>query len=210
MSWLESAQEIAVVSARKVHRKYHTYFDQADVVQELMLWVLSRKDKVQEWIDFDVDTDEYRMGVRKLGKTLTRHADKYCRKIKAQKLGYELRDEQFYAPATIAEILPFAWEDVIDSRDMNKPKITGGGNPAEGGNYLIQLFDIRKALLQLSETDRSVLRLKFYDQLSFQELAQELNVSDSTAHRKVDGAIKRLTNYLGGISPFSREEIEQE
>jgi hypothetical protein len=34
------------------------------------------------------------------------------------------------------------------------------GNPAEGGNYVIQLFDIRRSLMRLSEDDRKVLRAK--------------------------------------------------
>jgi len=205
MTWLERAQDIAVISARKVHRRYHTYFDQADVVQELMIWVLRRTDKVQEWLDHEPDAPEYKIGEKMLGKTLVRHADKYCRKIKAQKLGYELRDEQFYAPATLAELLPFVWTDVVGTQDTSKPRVSGGGNPAEGGNYVVQLIDIRRGLLALSEADRQVLRLKYYDQLSFKELAQELQVSDTTAHRKVDGAIKRLENNLGGPNPYERK-----
>ena len=37
-NWLDDAQEIATITARKVHKRYHTYFDVADVVQEL--WVM--------------------------------------------------------------------------------------------------------------------------------------------------------------------------
>lgn len=205
MTWLERANDIAVISARKVHRRYHTYFDQSDVVQELMIWVLRRKDKVQEWLDHEPDAPEYKIGEKMLGKTLVRHADKYCRRVKAQKLGYELRDEQFYAPATLAELLPFVWNDVVGTQDTSKPRVSGGGNPAEGGNYVVQLIDIRRGLLMLSEADRHVLRLKYYDQLSFKELAQELEVSDTTAHRKVDGAIRRLENSLGGPNPYERK-----
>lgn len=203
-NWLDDAQEIATITARKVHKRYHTYFDVADVVQELWVWIVKHEDKVIEWISADPSTDEYKMGVKKLGKTLTRHADKYCRKIKAQKLGYELRDEQFYSPVTVAELLPFAWKEVAETRDTTKPKVSGTGNPAEGGNYIVQLFDIRRALSKLNEMDRDVLEMKYAQQLTFRELADELGVSESTAHRKVDNATRHLINLLGGANPYGK------
>lgn len=203
--WLDESREIAVTVARKVHRRYHTYFDVQDVTQELMVWVLKRQDKIKEWLDHPLESDEYKMGVRKLGKTLTRNADKYCRKLKAQKLGYEVRDEQYYSPISLSELLPFVWSDVVETRDASKPKVSGGGNPAEGGNYVIQLFDIRKALKKLDPQDKLVLQMKFFEQLNYQEIAQTFGVSDSTAHRKVDGALRRLNNHLGGQSPFQSE-----
>jgi len=203
--WLDESREIAVTVARKVHRRYHTYFDVQDVTQELMVWVLKRQDKIKEWLDHPLESDEYKMGVRKLGKTLTRNADKYCRRLKAQKLGYEVRDEQYYSPISLSELLPFVWSDVVETRDASKPKVSGGGNPAEGGNYVIQLFDIRAALRKLDPQDKLVLQMKFFEQLNYQEIAQTFGVSDSTAHRKVDGALRRLNNHLGGQTPFQSE-----
>lgn len=203
--WLQESREIAVTVARKVHRRYHTYFDVQDVTQELMVWVLKRQDKIKEWLDHPLESDEYKMGVRKLGKTLTRNADKYCRRMKAQKLGYEVRDEQYYSPISLSELLPFVWSDVVETRDASKPKVSGGGNPAEGGNYVIQLFDIRRALKKLDPQDKLVLQMKFFEQLNYQEIAETFGVSDSTAHRKVDGALRRLNNHLGGQTPFQSE-----
>lgn len=206
MSTLEDSIEIARTVARKVHRRYHTYFDVSDVSQELTVWILKRQDKITEWLEHPLDSDEYKLGVKKLGKTLTRHADKYCRRIKAQKLGYELRDEQFYDEVTLSELLPFVWSDVVNTMDASKPKVSGGGNPAEGGNYVVQLFDIRRALGKLSEMDRDVLELRYADQLSFGALADELQCSETTAHRKVDGALRRLTNELGGPNPWKMRD----
>ena len=197
------AYTIATTVARKVHRKYTTYFDWEDVAQELTLWLNRRWNKVDEWLDHPPESEEYKAGVKLLAKTLTRHADKYCRKKKSQKVGYELRDEQFYAPVLVAELLPFVWADVLETKDNNKPKVSGSGNPAEGGNYVIQLFDVRSALLRLPEQDRTVLRLKYYEQETFAQIAEELQVSESTAHRKVDNAIRKLINLLGGPSPYS-------
>jgi len=205
--WLTESREIAVTVARKVHRRYHTYFDVQDVTQELMVWVLKRQDKIKEWLDHPLESDEYKMGVRKLGKTLTRNADKYCRSMKAQKLGYEIRDEQYYSPITLSELLPFVWNDVVDTKPADGEKVHNLGNPAEGGNYIIQLFDVRRALNKLDPSDKLMLQMKFFEQLTFSEIAGALGVSDTTAHRKVDGALRRLNNHLGGQSPF-KEEVE--
>lgn len=203
----EELYDVTQVVARKVHRRYHTYFDVQDVVQELSVWILRHPDKIAEWLDHEMGSDEYKTGIKKLGKTLTRHADKYCRRIKAQKLGYEIRDEQYYDSATIEDLLPYALnEDVETTSPIESEKVSNMGNPSEGGNYVIQLFDIRRSLLRLSEEDRKVLRLRFYDQLSYKEMAELLSVSDSTANRKVDGAVRRLSYALGGENPFGKGE----
>jgi RNA polymerase sigma factor (sigma-70 family) len=203
--WLDEANDVASQVARIVHRKYQTYFDVADVRQELLTWIWRREDKVKQWLSPEQSPEDYKGGVRQLGKTLTRQADKYCRRLKAQKLGYELRDEQYYDPITLSEMLPFVWQDVVNTTDSTKPKVSGGGNPAEGGNYVIQLFDIRRALVKIDPQDRLILQMKFFEQLTYSEIAHSLEVSDTTAHRKVDGALRRLNQHLGGQSPFQSE-----
>ena len=204
--WLEEATDVASQVARVVHRKYSVYFDVADVRQELLAWVWRRESKVKEWLNHDQDPEDYKGGVRQLGKTLTRQAEKYCRRVKAQKLGYEIRDEQYYDPITLSELLPFVWGEVVDTKRHDGEKISGAGNPAEGGNYVIQLFDVRRALAKLDEMDRDVLELKYEQNLTFAEIAEVLEVSDTTAHRKVEGATRRLHNQLGGANPFGKGE----
>lgn len=203
--WLKEASDIASQVARTVHRKYHTYFDVADVRQELLVWVVRREDKVKEWLTHEQGDEVYKGGVRQLGKTLSRHADRYCRKLKAQKLGYQLDDEAYYTPISLSELLPFVWTDVVNTKNNNTERVSGSGNPAEGGNYVIQLFDIRRALAKLEPEDKIVLQMRFFEQLTFDEIATTLDISDSTAHRKVDGALRRLNNHLGGQSPFTKE-----
>lgn len=205
-TWLDVAKDVANNVAHSIHRKYHTYFDVADLHQDLMVWVLRREEKVKEWL-LTEDEEQHKIGVRMLARALQRQADKYCRSKKAQSLGYQLEDEAYYSPIVLAELLPFVWADVVDTRDGSKPRVSGGGNPAEGGNYIIQLFDIRKGLEKLDPNDRLILQMKFYEQMTYDDIATDLKISDTTAHRKVDGALRRLNKHLGGQSPFSREEI---
>jgi RNA polymerase sigma factor (sigma-70 family) len=204
--WLSEATDVASQVARVVHRKYSVYFDVSDLRQELLVWVWRREDKVKQWLDHNQEPEDYKGGVRQLGKTLTRQADKYCRRLKAQKLGYELRDEQYYDPITLSELLPFVWGDVVETTKLDGEKVSGAGNPAEGGNYVIQLFDVRNALSKIDEMDRDVLELKYEQNLTFAEIAEVLEVSDTTAHRKVEGAMRRLVQQLGGTNPFQKGE----
>ena len=206
INWLEDAKDVAANVARSVHKKYHTYFDVDDLRQELLVWVLKRETKVQEWLVHDNEED-YKVGIRMLARALQRQADKYCRNKKAQALGYQLEDEAYYSPIVLSELLPFVWADVVDTRDGSQPRVSGGGNPAEGGTYIIQLFDVRRALSKLDPNDKLILQMKFYEQMTFADIANTLEISDTTAHRKVDGALRRLNKYLGGQSPFQKEEL---
>lgn len=198
----EIAQNVAAHAARAIHKKYHTYFDVADVRQELIIWILNHENKVNEYL-----ADE-EFGIRKLGKTLRRQADKYCRKRKAQSVGYSLEDEAYYPGSTIVTLLPYVWKDVEAMHVGDGEKITNSGNPAEGGNFIIQIFDIRKALEELDPQDRLILQMKYFEGLTFAEIAESLEISDTTAHRKHEGALRRISNLLGGTSPFTKEEID--
>jgi DNA-directed RNA polymerase specialized sigma24 family protein len=204
--WLEEASEIAAQVARTAHRKYHTYFDVADVKQELVMWCIGRPDKVQEWLNHEQTVESRHGGIKQLAKTLSRHADRYCRKRKAQSVGYELRDEVYYSPALLTELLPHVWSDVAPTSDASKPRVSGGGGvAAEGGNYVASLFDVRAGLEKIQPDDRIILQYKFFEGLSYSALASVLGISDSTAHRKVSGALRRLCKELGGENPFANK-----
>ena len=208
VNWLEESKDIAANVARSIHKRYHTYFDVEDLRQDLMVWILRREAKVKEWLVHE-DEQEHRKGIKMLARALQRQADKYCRRRKAKRSGYQLEDEAFYSPISLAELLPFVWDEVVESRDATKPRVSGGGNPAEGGTYIVQLIDVRRGLMKLDPADKMILQMKFYEQLNYSDIAQILEVSDSTAHRKVDGALRRLNNQLGGQSPF-QQEVEAE
>ena len=206
--WFEEASEIATWAARTTHRKYNTYFDIEDVKNEMIVWMLNHQQKIRSWIDVE-DNDAHKEGSKKLGKTLRRQADKYCRRAKAQAVGYHLEDEAYYPPISIATLLPHVWGDVEQVQVVAEQRVSGGSNPAEGGNMFAQLFDIRRALDKLDPQDRLLLQMKYYEELTFAEIATVLGVSDTTAHRKHDGALRRISEALGGENPFTKKEVEE-
>ena len=74
---------------------------------------------------------------------------------------------------------------------------------------IVTLFDLRIAVDKLDPQDQLLLQMKYFEELTFAEIATILGVSDTTAHRKHDGALRRISESLGGENPFTRKEIEE-
>ena len=85
--WIEDLVTIATTVAYTITRNYKGYADVDDVKQELLEWSLKRRDKIEEWLSPDLPKADYKLGVKRLGRTFNRLADKYCRREKAKKLG---------------------------------------------------------------------------------------------------------------------------
>ena len=101
--WVQDVFDIATTVAYSITRNYKGYAEVDDLRQELLEWCLRRSDKVHEWLDVE-DKREYRLGIKRLSKTLNRRADRYCRKENAKKLGYTTNDEYFYTPGLIEQL----------------------------------------------------------------------------------------------------------
>lgn len=62
-------------------------------------------------------------------------------------------------------------------------------------------LNIQKALASLSPTQRKVLKLRFYEGLSYEEIANMTNTSKRTVYNQIHEAIKRIRKYvLLGVS----------
>jgi DNA-directed RNA polymerase specialized sigma24 family protein len=74
--------------------------------------------------------------------------------------------------------------------------------PAEGGNLLATLIDIKKAYLKLEVEDQTILRMRYHEAVTLQQLAQYLECAVSTADRRATSSMRRLQIILGGESPY--------
>jgi DNA-directed RNA polymerase specialized sigma24 family protein len=140
---------------------------------------------------------------------MKRAGERYARKEKAAKSGYQTNDEVYYQSATLGQLLPFVIASVIDgtvleqAQEMIKdgqPK--GSSSPAEGGNLLANLIDIKNGFLKLDQEDQTLLRLRHHESFTLQQIAQFLECAVSTADRRCDKSLRRLQDNLGGISPW--------
>jgi DNA-directed RNA polymerase specialized sigma24 family protein len=79
----------------------------------------------------------------------------------------------------------------------------GKSSPAEGGNLLAMLIDMKKAYLQLEADDQMLLRLRHHESLTLQQIAGQLECAVSTADRRCNASLRKLIDNLGGASPWN-------
>ena len=199
---LQELTEISASVARQIHPRYAVYFDQADIKQELILWGITHSRKINEWLNPEQDQADRKAGIKQLAKTLQREADKLCRTEKAKRSGYETRDEYFYTVPVLEEII--ANIDALEHQQGGQnARVSGGGSdPSTGNNFAASVADVRKALDQQDPTDRLMLEMKFQEGLTYAQIADTLSMSDSTIHRRVTSALKRMVVLLGGTNPW--------
>lgn len=202
--WIKDVSDIAQTVAYTITRNYKGYAEVDDVKQELLEWSLKRQDKIHEWLNEDLSKQEYRVGIKRLARTFNRMADRYCRKEKAKKLGYSVYDEAFYSTAMIEQMLEIVFNDSTVTRDPNSEYVSGGGgDPATAGSFLASIYDIKNALKHLSIEQYAMISMKYEDGLTMIQIGEAFNVSDSTVSRKINTAIKQMSKFLGGDSPWS-------
>jgi hypothetical protein len=100
---------------------------------------------------------------KKIAWQMKRAAERYARKEKASKSGYQTNDESFYHTTTISQLLPHIITSIVDNTVLEQAQnLINDGTPrkpsvpAEGGNLLAILIDIKKAYLKLDSNDQSM------------------------------------------------------
>jgi RNA polymerase sigma factor (sigma-70 family) len=194
--------------ANSIARRFKGWVEKADLKQELYLWALGRQTQYLDQLN-EENKEKREHNERRIAFQMRRIAEKYARKEKARKAGYHPSDEAFYDTATIAQLMPHILASVIEGTVLEQAQelINDGqprkqSTPAEGGNLLAILIDVKKSYLKLEEDDRVLLRMRYYDNNTLQEIAQFLEVAVSTADRRCTSALRRLQDLLGGDTPW--------
>ena len=196
----QTIYELAHSVANTIYRRYKAYVERDDIKQEILAWSLGRNIYLALELS-EVDTDKRKHNEQRIAWQMRRVAERYARKEKASKSGYQTSDEAYYESATVGQLLPFVIASVLDGTVLEQaqqmiqdgqPK--GKSSPAEGGNLLAMLIDMKKAYLKLEEEDQTLLRL--------QQIAQLLECATSTADRRCAHSLRKLIDNLGGASPF--------
>lgn len=195
--------------ANSITRKFKGWVERDDVKQELYLWVLGRQSQYLDQLN-EENKEKREYNVSRLAFQMRRIAEKYARREKARKAGYQTTDEAFYDTATIAQLMPHILASVIEGTVLEQAQelINDGqprrqSTPAEGGNLLAILIDVKRSYLKLQEDDKILLRMRYYDNVTLQEIAQYLECATSTADRRCTSALRRLQDQLGGETPWA-------
>ena len=203
-----SAGDIVFSVARTIFSRYRNFVEREDVVQECWSWYYSRAEHFNQLLS-EENTVQRVINEKRMAWQMKRHAERYARKEKAVRTGYKPGDEAFYDTVVIAQLLPHVIASVVDNTVLEQAQnlINDGqpkkqSAPAEGGNLLATLIDIKKAYLKLDVMDKDILIKRYHENLTLQELATYLECATSTADRRCQNSLRRLQNNLGGESPY--------
>lgn len=203
-----SIYDIAPSVAAVVHKRFNQWVEREDVLQECYSWAISRTGWIKNELSVE-DTKQRIHNEKRVAWQMLRNAERYCRKEKATKSGYNITDEAYYESATLGQLLPFVIASVVDGTVLEQaqemirdgqPK--GSSSPSEGGNLLAALLDIKKCFIQLEEYDKKILTYRYYDNFTLAQVAQVLECAVSTADRRVTNSLRKLQDKLGGVSPY--------
>jgi RNA polymerase sigma factor (sigma-70 family) len=159
-----------------------------DLTSELTLWAYSHYKIVDEW-----RSDS--RGEGKLYVTLKREAAKYCAK-ETQKTSIRPIDaENYYTIDQLIKILPFLWEIAPESPSSTRL-------PEETNLAVTIVADVRSSFYSLNKEDRSLLEIRYRLELSQSEIGELIGLSDRGAEKRIQRALRRLHDNLGGNPPI--------
>jgi RNA polymerase sigma factor (sigma-70 family) len=191
-----------------IHRRFRAYTERGDLLQEAWAFVLSRAEHFNEVLSEENEVQR-KWNEKKIAWQIRRALERYARKEKASKSGYQLNDEAYYDTVTIAQLLPFVIKSFISETALEQSQILINDGtprkpsaPAEGGNLLAMLVDIKKAYEKLDKYDQDILRLRYHDNLTLQIISEYLECAISTVDRRCTQALRKLQNNIGGDSPW--------
>jgi RNA polymerase sigma factor (sigma-70 family) len=201
--------DLAPSITRVICRRFRGFVDREDVLQECYLWAMSRSVQFDEMLN-EPNALQRVINEKKIAWQMKRVAERYARREKATKSGYQSGDEAFYETTVIAQLLPHIITSIVDNTVLEQAQnLINDGTPrkpsvpAEGGNLLAILIDIKKAYLKLDNNDQSMLRMRYHENQTLEQMALVFSCAISTIDRRVGAALRRLQNNLGGESPYN-------
>ena len=194
--------------ANTIYRRYKTHVEKDDIKQELMAWAMTRAADHTEDLMEPIE-ERRRHNEQRIAWQMKRAGERYARKEKAAKSGYQTNDEAYYETPKLGMLLPFVIASIIDgtvleqAQEMiNDGQPKGSSSPSEGGNLLANLIDIKKGFLKLEQDDQTLLRMRHHESFTLQQIAGVLECAISTADRRCAQSLRRLQDNLGGLSPW--------
>ena len=204
-----SIYDIVPSVVKQVARRFKGYAEESDIRQECYTFAASKYNQHKDLLD-EPDTEKRKQNERKIGWQIKRVAERYARKEKASKLGYQIGDEAYYETTTIAQLLPFVISSILTGKPLEQgQQLVDDGQPkkpsapAESGNFLAILIDIKRAYLLLDLEDKALLEKRYFEEHTLQQIAQYLECAVSTADRRIEKALDNLQDKLGGENPYN-------
>lgn len=204
-----SLYEISASVAGVITRRFRAYVEYQDVLQENFTWALIKNKHFEDQLN-EPNVEQRTINEKRIAYQMRRNAERYARREKAAKSGYQTGDESFYETTTIAQLLPYVLASIINNTalEVAQNMVNDGqprkpSAPGEGGNLMNILIDIKQGFLKLDTEDRKILEMRYFEDQTLQQLAQYFECAVSTADRRCTNALRKLQEKLGGVTPWS-------
>lgn len=198
---LEEVEHHVKVAAAQVSRRYRGYTEYADLIQEGLVWVMKHPQTTRNRLD------DGRRGEFRLVSNLAKAMEKSARQNRAASLRYRPEDEAFYQRTLVEAALPGVWDDEYLTHPPVDEYTTEGSrhrtDQSETSNWLVTVLDVRAAWQRsvMDENQRIALTLRYRDGQRLYQIADYLEVSDTTASNYIEKGIRVIINELGGSPP---------
>lgn len=208
MNWerIEPWDYIVSHVADEYNKKFNMV-DREDIRQSLYEWFVSHPLKLTEWEALGKKSAQ-----NLLYRSLRNQALDYCQLWKAKTLGYEVSDLYFYDAAVVEALLPAVLlGDIGEAPKLNLGMPGKPPAPAEGGNLMAMMAEVKAGFIKLSEEDKNILYQKHANSMTYGAIAEALELpSDDAARMRHKRAIKRLITRLGGFRAYLDIDEAQE
>lgn len=186
-------------TARAVAGRYRGYVEYEDLLSEAWTYILEHEDQVQEYREHEQPS----LAAWWLGRDVWKKLDKFARKERAAYKGYEVNDEQFYAPAVILNMLPYVLAEDPFPPMRERPEVSSKNDPALGGDWIVMYHDVKAAwnAAPLSTRETFCIRSCIGDELPRAAVGDDLGVDYRTVDRCIQSGVRKLVEALGGPRP---------
>jgi len=204
-----SFHDIVPSVAGVIARRFKGYVTKDDVAQECYLWAVQKNAAFSDMLNEENDRERV-ANERRIAWQMKRVAERFARREKANKSGYQTNDEAFYEPVNIAQLLPFVLKSIIDNTPLEQAQdMVNDGQPkkpsvpAESGTMIAMLVDIKQSFEKLDIVDKDLLTRRYLNEYTLEQMAEYLQCAISTADRRINNAMNKLQDKLGGDSPYN-------
>jgi DNA-directed RNA polymerase specialized sigma24 family protein len=199
---LDDAYVVVASSANTIARDFRGFVSADDLAQEMWIWVLKHRNKVEEWLVRE-DKIERAKGHKALFKTLLRHGHVYARKEKAKTSGYHPRDEYFYTKPLVISLIEAIYNEGVFQVNIVDDTPRKSKLDSEGNDLLAMLSDVQVAIASLEENQQALISSVYGYGISPSEIAEHEGVTRQAVDNRVNRALERIIKELGGEYPYS-------
>jgi len=183
--------------------RYPGLAEKEDLAQEAWTWVLEHPAKIEQYRQ----QENVRFAAHALGQDVWKVMERYARREKAARGGYQEDDEIFISDAVISVVLPSVLKGDPTPPVRDGERVANTSDPAEGGGWLATFMDIKLAWerADLTGPQRDLMVSYYRDGVTQTEIADALGIGQTGVTKRLKVARAKLIDKLGGPKPTDPE-----